>query len=117
MRHDDVPQIGDHAEVPRVQLELDLLARSGLQVDALKSAECAPRRTGHVGKLQVELDDFISGNLSSVCDCDGGVQWITGVEWGVRQREIAVSECCVAEAESERPEWFALEVAVGAPLH
>ena len=75
------PKIGDHAEVARVQLELDLLARSRLQMDALKSAECAPRRTGHVGKLQVQLDDFISGNLSSVRDRDGGMQWIAGVEW------------------------------------
>jgi hypothetical protein len=51
LRHDDVPEIGDHAEVARVQLEIDILAGSGLQMDPLKSAKRAARRADDIGEL------------------------------------------------------------------
>jgi len=66
LRHDDVSQIGDHAEVTRAQLKVDLLARSRLEMNALKSAKGPAGRAGDIGEPQVEFDDFISGDFSSV---------------------------------------------------
>src|ERR1700757_1208787 len=86
-------------------------------MNALKSAKCADGRAGNIGKLQIELHDFVSRDLAGIRNRNGGIQRAARIERCLRQSEIAVLESRVAEAVSEGPERLALEVPVGATLH
>src|SRR5206468_7475403 len=57
-RHDDIPGWRDHAEFARFEVERDSLACARNEMNAAETAQCAQRRAGHIGKLEVELHDF-----------------------------------------------------------
>ena len=56
---------GHHAQIAMFQLEVDLLRRAGLEMDALESAERAERRALHIREAQIELGNFIA----AACRC------------------------------------------------
>ena len=56
----NVSAVGDHAQIARLQAELNCLAGGGRQMDALKTAQRANGCTRKVGKFEVQLDDLIA---------------------------------------------------------
>src|SRR5438876_3700724 len=86
-------------------------------MNALESAQCADWRTGDIGKPEVKLHHFITGNCSGIRDSDRSVQWVSRNDRQVRQSEIAVAKGRITQAISELPQRLAFEVAVRAPFH
>src|SRR3954452_7570378 len=68
-------------------------------------------------ELEIELDYFVASDLSRIGNGNRCVQRIACINSRVGQSEAAIIERRVTESVSERPERFALEVAVSAALH
>src|ERR1700761_2993841 len=98
-------------------MELNLLARSGLQVNALEAAQCTQGCAGYVGKLQVYLRDLVSLELSNVGYCRANSEGIGWTDRRGRQGQATVLERRVAQSIAEGPQRLLLEVPVGAALH
>jgi hypothetical protein len=88
-----------------------------LKVNALKAAQSQQRRAVNPRKLQVEFGDFIARQFACVGDGNLGGQRITGLDGICAQLQIAVLERRVTQAEAEREQGLASEVAVGSSLH
>ena len=86
-------------------------------MNALESAQCTGWRARDIGKPEVKLHYFITGNCSGIRDSDRSVQRISRLDRRIRQSEIAVAKGCITQPISELPERIALEVAVRAAFH
>jgi len=86
-------------------------------MDTLEATECSNRRARNVRELEIELNDFIASDCSSISDGNSCIQRIAGIDSRLGKTKIAVAKRGVAEPVSKRLEWFAFEVAVSATLH
>src|SRR5450631_1281296 len=86
-------------------------------MNALESAQCADWRARDIGKPEVKLHYFSTGNFSGICDSDRSVQWVSRTDRQIRQSEIAVAKGRITQAISELPQRIAFEVAVRAAFH
>src|ERR1035441_4427623 len=117
LSNDWISILGHHAQVTVLQLKVNLLAFARFEMNPLKSAERDLRGALHRGKLEIDLDDLISRNLSRICHRDIRVDWLSRGYSLRRDNEIAVAECCVAESVAEWIEWLAAKVPVGPVGH
>src|SRR5579863_339243 len=108
---------GYHSKIAVFQFEVNLLACSGIEVNALESAERNIWRARDWRKFQVELHHFVARNFSGIRHSNIGVNRISGIDRGVRQCEIAVTELRITETIAKRIKRFAAEIAVGAVRH
>ena len=72
-RHNGLAGFVHDAQVARLQFEVDFLRSARLQVHALKGTQCFSRRSRKLRKAEIELHDFIPGDLALVGDgrlCD-----------------------------------------------
>jgi len=60
--------IGDHAQVARMQVEVDSLRCAGVKVDALEAAQSAQRGARNLGEFEIELGHFVAGQLAGIGD-------------------------------------------------
>src|SRR6266516_5760560 len=86
-------------------------------MNALESAQCADWRAWDIGKPEVKLHYFITGNFSGVRDSDRSVQRVSRIDRQIRQSEIAVAKGRITQAISELPKRIAVEVTVGTAFH
>ena len=63
---DRISILGHHAQIAVLQFEVNLLARAGFEMNALKSAESDAGRTLHGRELEIELHNLISRDLAGV---------------------------------------------------
>ncbi len=117
MGDDDISGLSDHAQVATLQVKLNHLAGAWLKMNALESAKGANGRARNIRKLQIELHDFVARDLPRIRHRHEDIERIRGGDLRVRQGEIAVLECCVAQTVSERPERLAFEIAIRAAFH
>src|SRR5450755_1826917 len=86
-------------------------------MNALESAQCADWRARDIGKPEVKLHYFVTGNCSGIRDSDRSVERISRLDRRIRQSEIAVAKGCITQSISELPQRIAFKVAVGAAFH
>ena len=77
MRDDGIPFLSDHAEVTRLQLEVHLLTRASIEVDALESTESDAGSSLNCRKVEIELHDLVSRNLAGVGHSHIGAQGLS----------------------------------------
>src|SRR5689334_19407260 len=117
LRDDRIPFLGDHPEVTRLQLEVHLLTRARIEVDALESTESDAGSSLNCRKLEIELHDLVSRNLACVGHSHIGAYGVSRGNALLSQAQVAVTELRVAEAVTERIKRLAGEVAVGPVRH
>src|SRR6185437_12068231 len=109
---DRIALLSDHAEVTPVELEMYLLARTRLQMNALESAKRNPRSSFHRREFEIELDNLIAGELAGVGDGHVGVHGLPGRNRRGGDADVAIRELRVAESVSEGIERLAREIAI-----
>ena len=83
---DRISFLSYHAQIARLQLEVNLLACAGIKMNALEAAKSDARRAFNGGKLEVELDDLISRHLAGVRDRSLGRSEALPLERAARAR-------------------------------
>src|SRR6185312_10700515 len=98
-------------------MKLNSLVSARFEMDASEPTECADRCARNIRKFQIELHNFITSKLARVCDHYGCIERVASIDWRLRQTEIAVIKCRVAEAISKRPERLAVKVTISSAFH
>lgn len=116
-RDDRLAHVGDHAEIAIFQLEMNLLARARIEVNALEATQRKEGRAFHGWELEVELHDFIARRFACVGHRDVGGDRIARINRWLREAQVAVTEFRVAQSIAKGIERRAFKVPVGAALH
>ncbi len=92
-RSDDrITILGHHTQITILQLEVNLLARTRFQMNALESAESDLGSTLDLRELEIDLYRFISRNFAGVGYGDVGGDRLSRSYCLLRNTEVAVLE-------------------------
>src|SRR5215469_16143691 len=61
---DRIAVFGHHFQIARLQIEVNCLARAGIEMDTLKTSQGDERRSFDLRELEIELDNLISRELA-----------------------------------------------------
>ena len=90
LRDDRIAILGHHAQITRLQIEVNLLACAWFEMNALKSAQSDARRALHGRKLEIELHDLVSRYVSGIGHRDISANGLSG---GNRQKWARSDRC------------------------
>src|SRR5581483_5411056 len=108
---------GDHAQIAWPEIEMNLPACPGIEMDTLESTQCDAGRAFHRWKLEIKLHNLIACELARVNNCHVGAHRLSRGSTLGRYFEIAVAEVRVTKAVTKRIEWLAREVTIGPVRH
>ena len=102
LRDDRIAVLRHHAQITRLQIEMNLLACAGVEMNALKSTQSDARRSFDLRELEIELHDLVSRNLAGIGHRHISAEGLSGGNSRSRYAQIAVAEFRVAEPVAER---------------
>ena len=117
LRDDWIAILRHHAQVARLQLEMDMLACTSFEMDALEPTQSDARGSLDIGKFEIKLDNLVSRCFASIGHRDIGGNGLSGIHSLRRQVEIAVAKLRIAEPITERIQRLAIELPVGPICH
>src|SRR4051812_8008948 len=98
-------------------MEVNLLARAWVQVNALEPTKSNPRNSLDCREIEIKLDNFIPGELAGIGHRHVRIHRLPSSHPICRNAELAVGKFCVAEPVSKWIERLAREIAIGAICH
>src|SRR5580698_193369 len=107
----------DHAQIARFQVEMDLLTRAWIEMNARKSSQGYFGCTFDWRELEIELHNFISGEAAGVRNRYVRANRLSGTDGLRRHTQIAITEFRVTQPIAEGIERLAAEVAIGPVCH
>src|SRR5580658_5336675 len=117
LRNDRIAIFRDHAQIARLQVEMDLLARAQFEMDASKAAQSNARSSLDLGELEIELHHLITRGLANIGDRDIGAEGLSGGNRRSGNTQIAIAKLRITQSIAEGIERLAAEVAIGPVCH
>jgi hypothetical protein len=69
--------LGHHAQITRLQIEVNLLRSAGLEMNALKSAKSDAGRALFIREFEIKLHYFVSRDVAGVGDGRVSTEWLS----------------------------------------
>ena len=74
---DRIAILGHHAQITRLQIEVNLLRSAGLEMNAMKSAESNAGRALFIREFEIKLHYFVSRDVAGVGDGRVSTEWLS----------------------------------------